>query len=91
MFMGYGCGLCWTNPRKNRANEIEIMSLQDTDPMPQGKYKGQQMANVPYWHLLWLEQQPFCRKDVKQYVEENRDVLEVEQKRDKYRRDSEKD
>lgn len=53
--------------------------------MPQGKFKGQTMENVPYWHLLWLEQQPFCRKDVREYVEENRDVLEVEKKRDAYR------
>jgi len=22
--------------------------------MPQGKFKGQPMENVPYWHLLWL-------------------------------------
>lgn len=66
------------------------MSLQDTDLMPQGEYKGQQMAFVPYWYLLWLEQQPFCRKDVKQYIEENRDVLEVEKRRDRYRRDREK-
>lgn len=59
--------------------------LNDKSPMPQGKFKGQTMENVPYWHLLWLEQQPFCRKDVREYVEENRDVLEVEKKRDAYR------
>lgn len=47
------------------------------------------MENVPYWHLLWLENQPYCRKDVKQYIEENRDVLELEKKRDKYRNESE--
>lgn len=86
MYVGNRCGICRTNARTKRANEIEIMSLQDTDPMPQGKFKGQQMQTVPYWHLLWLEQQPFCRKDVRQYIEENRDVLELEQKRDKYRR-----
>ena len=61
------------------------MSLKDPDPMPQRKFKGQKMQTVPYWHLLWLEQQPFCRKDVREYVEENRDVLEVEKKRDAYR------
>lgn len=57
--------------------------------MPQGKFKGQPMENVPYWHLLWLENQPYYRKDVKQYIEENRDVLELEKKRDKYRNESE--
>lgn len=50
------------------------MELNDKSPMPQGKFKGQPMENVPYWHLLWLENQPYCRKDVKQYIEENRDV-----------------
>ena len=44
------------------------MELNDKSPMPQGKFKGQPMENVPYWHLLWLENQPYCRKDVKQYM-----------------------
>lgn len=65
------------------------MELNDKSPMPQGKFKGQPMGNVPYWHLLWLENQPYCRKDVKQYIEENRNVLELEKKRDKYRNESE--
>lgn len=65
------------------------MELNDKSPMPQGKFKGQPMENVPYWHLLWLENQLYCRKDVKQYIEENRDVLELEKKWDKYRNESE--
>ena len=65
------------------------MELNDKSPMPQGKFKGQPMENVPYWHLLWLENQPYCCKDVKQYIEENRDVLELEKKRDKYHNESE--
>ena len=32
--------------------------------MPQGKFKGQPMENVPYWHLLWLDGQPFCNPAV---------------------------
>lgn len=48
--------------------------------MPQGKFKGQPMENVPYWHLLWLENQPYCRKDVKQYIEENRGRFGVGEK-----------
>lgn len=65
------------------------MELNDKSPMPQGKFKGEPMENVPYWHLLWSENQPYCRKDVKQYIEENRDVLELEKKRDKYRNENE--
>lgn len=55
------------------------MELTDKTPMPQGKFKGQPMENVLYWHLLWLDGKPFC----------NRDVLELEKKRDKYRNESE--
>lgn len=48
--------------------------------MPQGKFKGQPMENVPYWHLLWLDGQPFCNPAVQRYINENRDVLEIEKK-----------
>ena len=47
------------------------------------------MVNVPYWHLLWLDGKPFCNRDVQKYIDENRDVLEVEEKQDKYRNKSE--
>lgn len=65
------------------------MELNDKSPMPQGKFKGQPMENVPYWHLLWLDGNPFCNRDVQKYIDENRDVLELEKKRDKYRNESE--
>lgn len=52
------------------------MELNDKSPMPQGKFKGQPMENVPYWHLLWLDGKPFCNRDVQKYIDENRDVLE---------------
>lgn len=38
--------------------------------MPQGKFKGQPMENVPYWHLLWLDGKPFCNRDVQKYIDE---------------------
>lgn len=62
-----------------------MANLTDKSPMPQGKFKGLLMEDVPYWYLFWLEEQPFCNKYVKEYIDENRDVLEVEKKRDKYR------
>lgn len=55
--------------------------LKDTDLMPIGKFKGEKMENVPYWHLLWFYDQPYCRNDVKEYVEENMDVLNAEYNR----------
>ena len=48
------------------------MELNDKSPMPQGKFKGQPMENVPYWHLLWLDGKPFCNRDVQKYIDENR-------------------
>lgn len=65
------------------------MELNDKSPMPQGKFKGQPMENVPYWHLLWLENQSILPQRCKTNIEENRDVLELEKKRDKYRNESE--
>lgn len=57
--------------------------------MTNPRFKGQPMENVPYWHLLWLDGKPFCNRDVQKYIDENRDVLELEKKRDKYRNESE--
>lgn len=56
------------------------MGLNDNSLMPQGIYKGQPMEKVPYWHLLWLADQAFCRADVLEYVNENRDILEKEKR-----------
>lgn len=50
--------------------------------MPQkGKFKGFRMENVPYWYLLWLNDQNFVLPEVKKYIDDNMDVLLVEQKR----------
>lgn len=55
--------------------------LTDSSLCPQrGKYYGIKMENVPYYYLNWLEQQTYCREDVKKYIEENRDVLDFEYK-----------
>lgn len=78
-------------PTRTGKKDFFSMELNDKSPMPQGKFKGQTMENVPYWHLLWLDGQPFCNRDVQKYIDENRDVLEVEKKRDKYRNESESD
>lgn len=57
------------------------MILTDTSLMPYGKFKGEKMQNVPYWHLLWLYENDKASKDVKTYIEDNKDVLESERKR----------
>lgn len=65
-------------PTRTGKKDFFSMELNDKSPMPQGKFKGQPMENVPYWHLLWLDGKPFCNRDVQKYIDENRDVLELE-------------
>lgn len=57
------------------------MNLTDISPMPQnGKYKGVPMVNIPAWHLLWLYDNDKCTPEVRKYVEDNKEVLEKENK-----------
>lgn len=64
--------------------------LNDESPMPFGKHRGIKMANVPAEYLLWLYDQiknyapnkmALSQKDVKEYVEDNIDVLKQELKK----------
>ena len=55
--------------------------LNDDSLMPWGKYKGVKMANVPAEYLRWLHENNKCSGDVKAYIEDNLDVIEVEIKR----------
>ena len=49
--------------------------MTDESIMPFGKYKGQQMADVPAPYLLWLYENNKCYGEVKQYIRENMDVI----------------
>lgn len=52
------------------------MLLNDTDPMPWGKYKGTPMANVPASYLLWLHENNKANDyPVKKYIANNFEVL----------------
>jgi len=55
--------------------------LDDNSPMPYGKYKGDQMQNVPASYLLWAYDQDWCRGNVKEYIKENLEVLKTEAKK----------
>uniref|UniRef100_A0A6M3LLS0 Putative quorum-sensing-regulated virulence factor n=1 Tax=viral metagenome TaxID=1070528 RepID=A0A6M3LLS0_9ZZZZ len=55
--------------------------LQDDSPMPFGKYKGDKMINVPASYLLWLYNENKCNKNVRDYIEDNLDVLKMEVKK----------
>jgi len=55
-----------------------MQPLTDQDPMPFGKHKGTAMQGVPASYLLWLYENNKCNAQVKQYIEENLDVLHHE-------------
>ncbi len=58
-----------------------MIELKDTDKMPFGKYKGEEMQDVPasYLHWLWTngkDRDPRC--PVADYIRRNKDVLAAE-------------
>lgn len=57
-------------------------SLDDTDPMPFGKHKGEPMSDVPasYLHWLWTNglKQKAKTDPVANYIERNLDALKKE-------------
>jgi len=59
------------------------MALYDNSPMPFGKYQGEKMANVPASYLMWLYNENKCNKEVREYIEDNLDVLQEEIRRKK--------
>ena len=54
------------------------MTLQDNSPMPSGKYKGKPMQEVPAEHLLYIYERGWCNAELKEYIEDNMQVLELE-------------
>ena len=55
--------------------------LNDDSIMSWGKYKGTKLGNVPAEYLMWLYDNDKCNKAVKDYIEDNLDVIRVEIKR----------
>jgi len=58
--------------------------LTDKDKIDFGAHKGKELANVPCYYLLWLNQQDWFLngakyKPLKQYIDDNMDVLAKEQ------------
>lgn len=55
--------------------------LDDDSIMPWGKFKGTKMGNVPAEYLLWLYENDKCDEPVREYIEDNLDVIRIEIKR----------
>lgn len=60
-----------------------MTKLTDDSLMPFGKYKGEQMADVPADYLLWLHENCKCSKDVQDYIVDNLEVLKKQVKKTK--------
>lgn len=60
--------------------KYEIM-LTDESKMPYGVHKDKNMVDVPASYLLWLYENNKCSGEVKQYIEDNLDVIKVEVER----------
>lgn len=52
--------------------------LTDNSLMPFGVHKGKAMANVPDHYLKWLYENNKCNAEVKAYIEDNAEVLNIE-------------
>jgi uncharacterized protein (DUF3820 family) len=58
--------------------------MTDTDLMPFGKHKGKRMIDVPASYLLWLLdalKNDTRNVEVKQYLQENKEALKLEVKK----------
>lgn len=53
--------------------------MDDNSVMTFGVHKGKKLANVPANYLLWLNDQSWCKPEMKKYITENLDVLNKEQ------------
>jgi len=52
--------------------------LTDESKMPYGIHKDEEMANVPDSYLKWLYDNDKCSGEVKEYIEDNAELLKVE-------------
>lgn len=57
------------------------MTLTDQSPMPFGEHKGKLMEDVPAEYLIWLINNGKLTPEVREYIEDNMDVLQAEVKR----------
>lgn len=70
-----------TVTRVEKKVEEPTEKLTDTDLMPYGIHKGEKMANVPATYLLiQYKKGNSCHEGVKNYVEENLQIIEREAK-----------
>jgi uncharacterized protein (DUF3820 family) len=55
-----------------------MSKLDDNSIMPYGKYRGKKMIEVPEEYLIFLYEENKCSDEIKEYVEDNLDVLQFQ-------------
>lgn len=45
-----------------------------------GEFKGEKLANIPASYFMWLDRQPWCARELKEYIRDNMDSFELEMK-----------
>jgi uncharacterized protein (DUF3820 family) len=58
-----------------------MQKLNDNSLMPFGQHKGVKLANVPASYLLYIRNNYNLHDNLKMYIDENKDSLEMEVKR----------
>lgn len=58
--------------------------MDDNSIMPFGDFKGEKLANVPAKYLIWLYNTNQSFGKLKEYIQENMEVLELEIERESY-------
>lgn len=53
-------------------------ALEDTSPMPFGKFKGTPMQDVPASYLRWLKEQGCHNTEVANYIHNSWDAIKME-------------
>jgi uncharacterized protein (DUF3820 family) len=49
--------------------------MDDNSKMLFGKYKGEKLANLPAWYLLWLKDEGYAKGELLDYINDNEPQL----------------
>ena len=55
--------------------------MTDESVLTFGQFKGEKLANVPAWYLLWCLEELKGHEELKKYIRDHEDILVEEQNR----------
>lgn len=54
--------------------------MTDLSKMPFGEHEGEALINVPADYLIYLLDENICKGELKEYIEDNMEILQLELK-----------